>query len=405
MAATILALQWDAGLKVRALLLENGMLAFNYLEGCRSAIGGKVSQSFVVDENGHASADARPWKDVRTEVRTVYPHSSLKAAGITNIAYWFNGFSNLQLVSGFENLSGVEDVTQLFASCSELRTVSATSFDNSKIKRYAGVLYGCSKLVGGTDGSVPSPSSGAARAQAGNGRRADRPQERHTHLARCHAVRRRRAEDRLRQSRRGRTRSAGCGQAVLQRQVQRDPGNPLGILRQERQGRDDRRRCVEARQREPELLVLRVQRARVGFRHGEPAGRGPHGPHVQLVLRARRTRPAGHEPCGAREHGLHVRSLHEPGQDPGRCRLGAAQGDAQARPRSTTARPSWAATARPTTPSRRRARYAESTARGRRDTSLPGSSLGLHKMVPLATAQVSFLRSRQEWARLPRDAG
>lgn len=79
MAATILALQWDAGLKVRALLLENGMLAFNYLEGCRSAIGGKVSQSFVVDENGHASADARPWKDVRTEVRTVYPHSSLKA--------------------------------------------------------------------------------------------------------------------------------------------------------------------------------------------------------------------------------------------------------------------------------------------------------------------------------------
>ena len=81
MAATILALQWDAGLKVRALLLENGMLAFNYLEGCRSAIGGKVSQSFVVDENGHASADARPWKDVRTEVRTVYPHSSLKAVG------------------------------------------------------------------------------------------------------------------------------------------------------------------------------------------------------------------------------------------------------------------------------------------------------------------------------------
>ena len=147
------------------------------------------------------------------------------------------------------------------------------------------------------------------------------------------------------------------------------------------------------------------QRARVDFRHGEPAGRGPHGPHVQLVLRARRTQPAGREPCGARKHGLHVRSLHEPGQDPGRCRLGAAQGDAQARPRSTTARPSWAATARPTTPSRRRARYAESTARGRRDTSLPGSSLGLHKMVPLATAQVSFLRSRQEWARRPRDAG
>lgn len=102
-------------------------------------------------------------------MRTVYLHSSLKAAGITNIAYWFNGFSNLQLVSGFENLSGVEDVTQLFTSCSELRTVSAASFDNSRIKKYASVLYGCSKLVGGIDGFVPSPSSGASVLKLGTG--------------------------------------------------------------------------------------------------------------------------------------------------------------------------------------------------------------------------------------------
>lgn len=114
-------------------------------------------------------AATRPRKDVRTEVRTVYLHSSLKAAGITNIAYWFNGFSNLQLVSGFENLSGVEDVTQLFTSCSELRTVSTASFDNSKIKKYTSVLYGCSKLVGGTDGFVPSPSSGASVLKLGTG--------------------------------------------------------------------------------------------------------------------------------------------------------------------------------------------------------------------------------------------
>lgn len=169
MAATILALQQDACLKVRALLLENGMLAFNYLEGCRSAIGGKVSQSFVVDESGHASADARPWKDVRTEVRAVYLHSSLKAAGITNFAYRFNGFSNLRLVLGFENLSGAEDMTQLFTSCSELRTVSASSFDNSKIKKYASVPYGCSRLVGGTDGFVPSQTSGASILKLGTG--------------------------------------------------------------------------------------------------------------------------------------------------------------------------------------------------------------------------------------------
>ena len=73
------------------------------------------------------------------------------------------------MVSGFENLSGVEDVTQLFTSCSELRTVSATSFDNSQIKKYTSVLYGCSKLMGGTDGFVPSPSSGASVLKLGTG--------------------------------------------------------------------------------------------------------------------------------------------------------------------------------------------------------------------------------------------
>lgn len=169
MAAAILALEWDAGLKVRALLLDNGRLEFNYLDGRRSALGGTILQSFAVDAAGYASADARPWKDIRTEVRTVYLHSSLKAAGITNFAYWFNGFSSLRLVLGFENLSGAEDVTQLFTSCSELRTVSASSFDNSKIKKSTSVLYGCSRLVGGTDGFVPSQTSGASVLKLGAG--------------------------------------------------------------------------------------------------------------------------------------------------------------------------------------------------------------------------------------------
>ena len=162
MAAAILALEWDAGLKLHALLFDNGRLEFNHLDERRSAIGGTILKSFAVDTAGYTSADSHPWKDIRTEARAVYPHSSLKAAGITNFAYWFNGFSALHLVLRFENLSGVEDVTQLFASCGELRTMSATSFDNSKIKRYASVLYGCSRLMGGADGFVPMPGSGAS---------------------------------------------------------------------------------------------------------------------------------------------------------------------------------------------------------------------------------------------------
>lgn len=56
-----------------------------------------------------------------------------------------------------------------FTSCSERRTVSATSFDNSKIKKYTSVLYGCSRLVGGTDGFVPSQTSGASVLKLGAG--------------------------------------------------------------------------------------------------------------------------------------------------------------------------------------------------------------------------------------------
>ena len=60
MAAAILALEWDTRLKVRALLLDNGRLEFNYLDGRRSAIGGTILQSFAVDAVGYASADSRP---------------------------------------------------------------------------------------------------------------------------------------------------------------------------------------------------------------------------------------------------------------------------------------------------------------------------------------------------------
>ena len=56
-----------------------------------------------------------------------------------------------------------------FTSCSELRTVSVASFDNSKIKKYTSVLYGCSRLVGGTDGFVPSQTSGVSVLKLGAG--------------------------------------------------------------------------------------------------------------------------------------------------------------------------------------------------------------------------------------------
>ncbi len=168
MAGAILALEWDVGLKVRALLLEDGTLEFNYYERRRSAAGGKVSRVFEVDTTGYASASARSWDEVKLQVRKVLLDSSLADAGITSCAYWFNAFSNCTEVRGFENLSSMTDATQMFTSCSALESIYATSFSAS-IASSSFMFYGCSRLVGGTDGFVPTTTSAGSVCKLGAG--------------------------------------------------------------------------------------------------------------------------------------------------------------------------------------------------------------------------------------------
>ena len=139
---------------VWALLLEGGVLEFNYLDSRRSVTGAAVLASFDVDPTGYSYADARLWKGVRGEVVTVWLDRSFGDAGVTSGAYWFNGFSALRTVLGLESLVGIEDATQMFTSCSELCTITATLFDLSTVKKAASMLYGCTRLVGGTDGFV-----------------------------------------------------------------------------------------------------------------------------------------------------------------------------------------------------------------------------------------------------------
>ena len=143
MAAAILALEWDVGYKVRALLLSDGTLEFNYYDRRRTIHGGTIQQVFEVDTNGYSSASARSWDSVKLLVRKVYIDSSISGLGITNCAYWFNAFANCTEVSGFENLSSMTTATQMFNSCN--------------------------RLVGGTDGFVPSTTSGASVCKLGTG--------------------------------------------------------------------------------------------------------------------------------------------------------------------------------------------------------------------------------------------
>lgn len=101
-------------------------------------------------------------------MRKVYIDSTIGPLGLTNCAYWFNSFSECTEVRGFENLSGVKTTTQMFTSCGKLETIYATSFTNA-ITSSGSMFYGCSRLVGGTDGYVPTSTSAGSVCKLGTG--------------------------------------------------------------------------------------------------------------------------------------------------------------------------------------------------------------------------------------------
>ena len=168
MAAAILALEWDVGYKIRALLLDDGTLEINYYERRTSVTGGRIVQVFEIDPAGYSSASARSYDSIKLLVKKVYIDSTIGSLGLTNCNYWFNAFSNCTEVRGFENLSGMTRANQMFTSCTSLETIYATSFSNSGLSGSL-MFNSCNRLVGGTDGFVPSTTSGASVCKLGAG--------------------------------------------------------------------------------------------------------------------------------------------------------------------------------------------------------------------------------------------
>lgn len=87
---------------------------------------------------------------------------------MTNASYLFNSFQSMTEVSGFENLSALTSAAQMFTSCPALETIYATSFSNTGLSGSL-MFNGCNRLVGGTDGFVPSSTSGASVCKLGAG--------------------------------------------------------------------------------------------------------------------------------------------------------------------------------------------------------------------------------------------
>ena len=158
MAQAILDLVWDTGIKIRAMLLTDGTLEFNYRDG-RSSDLGTIAQCWEVDPAGYTSDSARPWHAERAQVRRVVFDSDFSGAGMTNFAYWFHSMQSMVEVVGFEELSGATDMSWAFTSCPSLETIWATSFDASAITSATYPFNGCPRLVGQT-GYVPTNTAG-----------------------------------------------------------------------------------------------------------------------------------------------------------------------------------------------------------------------------------------------------
>lgn len=168
MAQAILDLVWDVGLKPRAVLTSLGTLEFNYVDGRHCYSGGVPVDAWEIDPAGYSSASARPYDSVKLQVRKVVFHSSWAQVGMTNASYLCNAFQSMTEVLDFENLNGITSAAQMFASCPMLETIYATAFSNSGLSA-SFMFNGCNRLVGGTDGFVPSSTSGASVCKIGVG--------------------------------------------------------------------------------------------------------------------------------------------------------------------------------------------------------------------------------------------
>ena len=127
MAPAILALTWDVGVKMRAILLADGTLKFSCRDGRSSDVPGVVIlDAWEVDAAGYSSAGVHPWDDVKLNVMRVVFDSAFSQGGFVNANHFSAGFGSLVEVEGFEEMQGVGSFSQAFKGCDSLESIYAT---------------------------------------------------------------------------------------------------------------------------------------------------------------------------------------------------------------------------------------------------------------------------------------
>ncbi len=93
--------------------------------------------------------DDKNWTaDIRSSITKVVFDKSFINFQPTKLAYWFNSMSNLQEISGLENLKteNVESMNQMFQFCKKLKTLDLSGFNTAKVTTMDKMFWGCEKL-------------------------------------------------------------------------------------------------------------------------------------------------------------------------------------------------------------------------------------------------------------------
>lgn len=319
MAPAILALSWDVSVKIRALLLADGTLEFNYRDGRSSdAPGAIILKAWEVDPAGYSSVGSRPWNDDKLSVTRAVIDEDMEESGLESAAYLFHGCENLVEVTGFGHLVTVTNMNQMFVSCGSLETIRADNF-YAHIESGTLMFSGCRRLVG-ERGYVPEQTDDHLNLHfemTGVLTHTDGSEDEREWF-RCFLYDDGELVLTAAMEPRGRAGARVVGAPVCERAVQLG-GLPALVRPPARRGEGDRY-CGHGnlQPREHELLALRASGCHRGHGHGEPPRRVRDAARLQQLRWAHRNRP-----LLARGPDVHLRRVRVARDDLGRRRLGA----------------------------------------------------------------------------------
>lgn len=88
------------------------------------------------------------WDTHAAEIKKVVFKAGFRDETHTTCSNWFNGCTNLTSIEGIEklNTSNVENMSGMFALCSNLETLDLSHFNTERVTTMAQMFYGCTKL-------------------------------------------------------------------------------------------------------------------------------------------------------------------------------------------------------------------------------------------------------------------